>query len=330
MDLGHLLDAGRHARARLLLLLRRAARHAHGPRRRTLDARTVVNEWPERAARAVFREYGEERYARAIAREIVRRRERAPIETTTELVDAIKRAVPDARAVRAAGTRPSAPSRRSGSPSTTSSARSTGRCPRPGTLLRPGGRIAAISFHSLEDRRVKRFFADRARGCICPPELPVCVCGHEPEAELLTRRAISPSAGEVAGNPRARSGTLRAALQARDEEEPVTLGQAAGAGPGCLPQTAAAACRHSGHAPHRARRQTRVHRRVLGRRVSGPARGRGGSARRSPLRAPLPQPVRARLGPARARAGARRLRDSPVVDRLVRGRMLDRRARRRC
>ena len=67
-----------------------------------------------------------------------------------------------------------------------------------------------ISFHSLEDRRVKRFFVDRARGCICPPDLPVCVCGREPEAELVNRRAVRPSAGEVADNPRARSGRLRA------------------------------------------------------------------------------------------------------------------------
>ena len=78
-------------------------------------------------------------------------------------------------------------------------------------LLRPGGRLAAISFHSLEDRRVKRFLAERARGCICPPDFPVCVCGREPEAELLTRRAVAPTPGEVAQNPRAKSGRLRAA-----------------------------------------------------------------------------------------------------------------------
>ena len=86
-------------------------------------------------------------------------------------------------------------------------------------LLRPGGRMAAISFHSLEDRRVKRFFADRARGCICPPDLPVCVCGREPEAELINRRAVRPSAGEMAQNPRARAGKLRAALKLTDEDE---------------------------------------------------------------------------------------------------------------
>jgi 16S rRNA (cytosine1402-N4)-methyltransferase len=79
------------------------------------------------------------------------------------------------------------------------------------SLLREGGRLAAIAFHSLEDRRVKRFLAGRARGCICPPDFPVCVCGREPEAELLTRRAVAPTPGEVASNPRAKSGRLRAA-----------------------------------------------------------------------------------------------------------------------
>jgi 16S rRNA (cytosine1402-N4)-methyltransferase len=78
-------------------------------------------------------------------------------------------------------------------------------------LLRTGGRLAVISFQSLEDRRVKRFLVERARGCVCPPEIPICVCGHEPEAELLTRRAIAPTPGEVADNPRSKSAHLRAA-----------------------------------------------------------------------------------------------------------------------
>jgi 16S rRNA (cytosine1402-N4)-methyltransferase len=80
-------------------------------------------------------------------------------------------------------------------------------------MLPLGGRFAAISFHSLEDRPVKQFLAAKATGCVCPPELPVCVCGHEPEAELLTRRAIAPGAEEVEANPRSRSAHLRAAIK---------------------------------------------------------------------------------------------------------------------
>ena len=84
---------------------------------------------------------------------------------------------------------------------------------------RTGGRLAAISFHSLEDRRVKRFLADRAQGCVCPPELPVCVCGHEPEAELIGRGGVVPTPGEVAANPRAKSARLRAARKRTIKEE---------------------------------------------------------------------------------------------------------------
>ena len=87
-------------------------------------------------------------------------------------------------------------------------------------LLRRGGRLAVISFHSLEDRRVKRFLADRARGCICPPELPVCRCGHEPEAELLARGAVAPSEDEVERNPRSSSAHLRCARKIRGPRGP--------------------------------------------------------------------------------------------------------------
>ena len=83
-------------------------------------------------------------------------------------------------------------------------------------LLRPGGRLAAISFHSLEDRRVKRFLTGLAQGCVCPPDFPVCVCGRTPDAELLNRRAVMPTPGELADNPRARSGRLRAARKLND------------------------------------------------------------------------------------------------------------------
>jgi 16S rRNA (cytosine1402-N4)-methyltransferase len=177
-----------------------------------IDARTVVNEWPEARLAQIFRRYGEERYARGIAREIARRRQRAPIETTTELVDAIKRAVPTP--AQFAGGHPARRVFQAIRIAVNHELESLERAlPSAWALLRPGGRMAAISFHSLEDRMVKRFLADRARGCICPPDLPVCGCGREPEAELITRRAVRPSAGEVAGNPRAQSGRLRAALK---------------------------------------------------------------------------------------------------------------------
>jgi 16S rRNA (cytosine1402-N4)-methyltransferase len=175
-----------------------------------LDARMLVNEWPEARLVSIFRRYGEERYARGIAGEIVRRRQREPIETTTELVDAIKRAVPTP--AQFAGGHPARRVFQAIRIAVNHELESLERAlPAAWALLRPGGRMAAISFHSLEDRMVKRFFVDRARGCICPPDLPVCGCGREPEAELINRRAVRPSPGEVAGNPRAQSGRLRAA-----------------------------------------------------------------------------------------------------------------------
>jgi 16S rRNA (cytosine1402-N4)-methyltransferase len=177
-----------------------------------LDARTVVNEWPEARLASIFRQYGEERFARRIAREIVRHRAQAPIESTMELVDAIKRAVPTP--AQFAGGHPARRVFQAIRIAVNDELESLERAlPAAWELLRPGGRMAAISFHSLEDRMVKRFFVDLARGCICPPDLPVCGCGREPEAELVNRRAVRPSAGEVAGNPRAQSGRLRAALK---------------------------------------------------------------------------------------------------------------------
>jgi 16S rRNA (cytosine1402-N4)-methyltransferase len=184
-----------------------------------LDARTIVNEWPEERLASIFRDYGEERYSRRIAREIARARRRAPFDATTELVSAIKRAVP-VPAQFGSGH----PARRVFQAiriAVNDELRSLERAlPVAWDILRPGGRIAAISFHSLEDRRVKRFFVELARGCICPPDLPVCVCGREPLAELVSRRAIKPSEGEVADNPRSRSGRLRAARKLADSDEP--------------------------------------------------------------------------------------------------------------
>jgi 16S rRNA (cytosine1402-N4)-methyltransferase len=175
-----------------------------------LDAREVVNAWDERRLAQLFRSYGEERYARQIARAVVRRRGRAPIETTNELVDTIKNAVP--APARFGGGHPAKRVFQAIRIAVNDELGELDRAlPAAWAVLRAGGRIGAISFHSLEDRRVKRFLADRARGCICPPDLPVCGCGRVPEAELITQRAVAPTAGEVAQNPRAASGRLRAA-----------------------------------------------------------------------------------------------------------------------
>jgi 16S rRNA (cytosine1402-N4)-methyltransferase len=175
-----------------------------------LTAQEIVNTWAERRLARVLRDYGEERYASQIARVIGRTRRRGALTSTQELVDAIKAAVP-VPAQFAGGH----PARRTFQALRVAVNDELGQLdaalPEAWQLLRPDGRLAAITFHSLEDRRVKRFLADRARGCVCPPEIPVCVCGREPEAELLTRRAIAPTPGEVAANPRSKSAHLRAA-----------------------------------------------------------------------------------------------------------------------
>jgi 16S rRNA (cytosine1402-N4)-methyltransferase len=175
-----------------------------------LDASEVVNEWDGRRLAQLFQRYGEERFARQIARAIVRKRDRAPIETTHELVETIKAAVP--APARFGGGHPAKRVFQAIRIAVNDELGELDRAlPAAWATLRAGGRLGTISFHSLEDRRVKRFLADRARGCICPPDLPVCGCGRVPEAELLTQRALAPTAGEIAQNPRAASGRLRAA-----------------------------------------------------------------------------------------------------------------------
>jgi 16S rRNA (cytosine1402-N4)-methyltransferase len=175
-----------------------------------LSARSIVGEWDERRLAHLLREFGEERHAGAIARAIARRRSRAPIETTLELVDTISSAIP--APARFASGHPAKRSFQALRIAVNDELCQLDRAlPLAWSLLRNGGTLAAISFHSLEDRRVKRFLGARARGCICPPELPVCVCGREPQAELLPRRSVTPSADELARNPRAGSARLRAA-----------------------------------------------------------------------------------------------------------------------
>ncbi len=173
------------------------------------SARDIVNDWPEDRIAATLKELGEERHARSIAREIIARR---PFETTSELVEAIRDAVP--AAYRFGRGHPAKRTFQAIRIAVNGELEAVDRAlPAAWDLLRIGGRMAAISFHSLEDRRVKRFFAALAKGCVCPPELPVCVCGHEPEAELLTRRAVAPSEAEAEANPRSRSAHLRVAAK---------------------------------------------------------------------------------------------------------------------
>jgi 16S rRNA (cytosine1402-N4)-methyltransferase len=178
-----------------------------------VSAADVVGTWSERDLERVFRVYGEERYARQIARGIGRRRAESPIERTGQLVDVVRASIPTParfgeghpakrvfQALRIAVNH-ELESLESGLPAALE-------------MLRPGGRLVVISFHSLEDRIVKRFLRARARGCTCPPDFPVCVCGREPELRILTPKPVRPSAAEVDDNPRASSARLRAAVKA--------------------------------------------------------------------------------------------------------------------
>ncbi len=182
------------------------------------SAHELVNESEPRHLETIFRDLGEERYARPIARAIVRARQRAPIASTIALVDVITRAVP--APARFAGGHPA---KRVFQALRIAVNDELGQLdaalPLAWDVLAVGGKLGAISFHSLEDRRVKRFLVARAQGCICPPDLPICACGREPEAELVSRRAIAPSPGEVAANPRARSARLRVASKLREDHE---------------------------------------------------------------------------------------------------------------
>jgi len=184
-----------------------------------LSASEIVATWDERRLAHLLREYGEERHAGAIAGAIVRRRARGPIETTLELVDTISSAIP--APARFAGGHPAKRSFQALRIAVNEELEQLDRAlPIAWRLLREEGVLAGIAFHSLEDRRVKRFLAERARGCICPPDLPVCACGREPQAALLTRRSVVPTPAEIAGNPRAASARLRAARKLSDGEEP--------------------------------------------------------------------------------------------------------------
>ncbi|RRF91293.1 MAG: 16S rRNA (cytosine(1402)-N(4))-methyltransferase RsmH [Coriobacteriaceae bacterium] len=188
------------------------------PGNNTLTAAEVINHYNEADLARVLRVYGDEKFASRIAHQVVLRREKAPIETTLELVDVIKQAIP------------AAARRHGGHP-----ARKTFQALRIEVnheldvldkglraavrWANPGGRICVISYHSLEDRVVKHVFSEMSQGCICPPDLPVCVCGHVPIVRVRTKKPIVASDDEVARNPRARSALMRVAVRLDTTEE---------------------------------------------------------------------------------------------------------------
>jgi 16S rRNA (cytosine1402-N4)-methyltransferase len=177
-----------------------------------VTAAGIVNEAAERDLATIFKRYGEERYARQIARAIVRRRKDQRFERTSELVETIKSAIP-------------APARfGDGHPAkrvfqalriavNDELGSLEAALPSAFSMLRSGGRLGVISFHSLEDRQVKRFMRDLERGCECPPDFPICVCGKEPQLRSLSRKAIRPTARETAANPRASSARMRVGVK---------------------------------------------------------------------------------------------------------------------
>jgi 16S rRNA (cytosine1402-N4)-methyltransferase len=176
----------------------------------SLTAAEILNSWDEVRLGRTFIDFGEERYARRIARAIVRRRDRSPFSSTSELVDTIKGAIPTParfgsrnparrvfQALRIAVNDELASLRRA--------------LPEALALLEPGGVLAAISFHSLEDRIVKEFFVAQAHPCTCPPDFPLCVCGRRPTMEIMTTKPVVPGPREIELNPRSSSAKLRAA-----------------------------------------------------------------------------------------------------------------------
>ena len=175
-----------------------------------LDAHQVVNRWPYEELRRILYEYGEERYAPAIAKGICRARETAPIETTLQLVDVIKSAMPP-QALR----EKQHPAKRSFQAIRIAVNGELDALPpmlnAAAEHLNAGGRLAVISFHSLEDRIIKKTMQELATGCTCPPNFSVCVCGKTPKMKLISRKPITPGDGELTENPRTRSAKLRVA-----------------------------------------------------------------------------------------------------------------------
>lgn len=178
--------------------------------RNPLTARTVVNEYSEDALRRILFDYGEERFSSRIAANIIHAREKAPIETTGELVEIIKRSIP--AAAREGGHHPAKRSFQALRIEVNAELDVIAPAIKSAVgMLRPGGRIAIITFHSLEDRIVKQTFAALASGCTCPKDFPVCVCGKRPTVKVISRKPVLPSREELEENPRSRSAKLRIA-----------------------------------------------------------------------------------------------------------------------
>lgn len=184
--------------------------------REGVSARDLVNTLPQAELQDILRRYGEEPSAKRIAAGIVRAREKAPIETTLQLAEIVKESVP--AAVRRG---PGHPARKTFQ---ALRIRVNGELDRLSegldaafSILKPGGRLAVITFHSLEDRIVKQRMAQWCRGCTCPPDFPVCVCGKKPRAELLIRKGLSPTEREIEENPRSRSARLRVCIKLDDK-----------------------------------------------------------------------------------------------------------------
>ncbi|MBX6772102.1 MAG: 16S rRNA (cytosine(1402)-N(4))-methyltransferase RsmH [Chloroflexi bacterium] len=183
--------------------------HQAGP-----TARELVNTLDAAALAEILRRYGEEPRAAAVARAIVQRRAKAPIETTTELAEIVTRVYGHRRGKIHPATRTFQALRIAVNRELEALERAL---PQAIEVLETGGRLVVIAFHSLEDRIVKHFFADQAATCVCPPGLPVCVCGRRPRVRILTRRPIRPSAEEIQANPRSRSAILRAVERLPEE-----------------------------------------------------------------------------------------------------------------
>ena len=177
-----------------------------------VNAAGIVNEAGERDLVTIFRRFGEERYAKQIARAIVRRRKEERFERTADLVETIRAAIP--APARFGDGHPAKRVFQALRIAVNDELGSLERAlPAAFSMLRPGGRLAVIAFHSLEDRTVKRFMRDLERGCECPPDFPVCVCGKEPQLRALSRKAIRPGVAELAANPRASSARLRVGVK---------------------------------------------------------------------------------------------------------------------